>query len=153
MVVVVPVDADIDEAEDIACEYRCEACKRGPFGTMRDLQLQHHDGDNDRDDTVAERGHSFFGHDRLRRRGACSQAELITVVSRKGSAHSRRGAHVECGLTGCGLSRIALRSVAVVFILVVAKERKLYRMRASGRPLYPAKPADNGVVAETRRDL
>ena len=54
MVMVVPVDADVDEAQHIAQEDRQQRPQVGEGGPVRDLQLEHHDGDDDGDDAVAE---------------------------------------------------------------------------------------------------
>jgi hypothetical protein len=62
MVMVVPVDGHIDEAQHIAHEARRQRLERGPIGAVRDFQLQHHDGDDDSDDAVAECGQPVFAH-------------------------------------------------------------------------------------------
>src|SRR5512135_997799 len=62
MVVVVPVDADIDEAQHIAQENRDQRCERIDALAMRHLELQHHDGDDDGDHAIAECFESAFAH-------------------------------------------------------------------------------------------
>src|SRR5688500_17538694 len=54
MVVVVPIDAHVDEAEDIAKKYRQQRFKRGEFRAMWHLQLQNHDRYNDCDHPIAK---------------------------------------------------------------------------------------------------
>ena len=54
VVMVVPVDADVDETEDVAEEDGQERFQGGEVGGVRDFQFQHHDGDDDREDAVAE---------------------------------------------------------------------------------------------------
>src|SRR5450631_1639599 len=55
VMVVAPVDADVDEAEQVGQELRGGAAKRLEGGLVRDLQLQNHDGDDDGEDAVAKR--------------------------------------------------------------------------------------------------
>jgi len=51
----VPVDAHVDETEHVAHEHRPQRDQRAEIGGVRDLKFQHHDGDDDGDDAVAER--------------------------------------------------------------------------------------------------
>jgi hypothetical protein len=55
VMMIVPVDADIDEAQHIAQEHREQRPQIGEAGAVRHLHLQHHDGDDDGEHTVAER--------------------------------------------------------------------------------------------------
>jgi hypothetical protein len=50
----VPIDADVDEAEHVAHEDGPERDQYPKVGAVRDFEFQHHDGDDDGDDTVAE---------------------------------------------------------------------------------------------------
>ena len=54
MVVIVPVDPDVDEAEDVREEERenREECRE--IIAMRDTKLEHHDGDENGNHAVAE---------------------------------------------------------------------------------------------------
>ena len=54
VVMVVPVDADVDEAQHVAQEHREQRLQRGQIGAVRHLQFQHHDGDDDGEHAVAE---------------------------------------------------------------------------------------------------
>jgi hypothetical protein len=54
VVVVVPVDADVDEAQHVTEEHRPQRRQRRDAGAVRHFQLQHHDGDQDGDRAVAE---------------------------------------------------------------------------------------------------
>jgi hypothetical protein len=62
VMVIVPVNADVDEAEDIAHEDRPQRDKRLKIGFVRDFEFQHHDGDGDGDDAVAECFASVLTH-------------------------------------------------------------------------------------------
>src|ERR1041385_603696 len=55
MVMVGPVDAQDDEAEDIGDEDGHDWQHGIPVGSLWNAQLQHHDGDENGDDAVAER--------------------------------------------------------------------------------------------------
>ena len=55
MMMIVPVDAEIDEAQDIVQENGNNRLKRRPIRAVRDFQFQHHDRDDDREHAVAER--------------------------------------------------------------------------------------------------
>jgi hypothetical protein len=59
---VAPVDADKNKTKHIAQEYRDERAKRGQVSSVRHLQFQHHDGDDDGEHTIAERFQSPPAH-------------------------------------------------------------------------------------------
>lgn len=59
LVVVVPVDRDVDETQDVAQEDRKQMPKRREVSSLGRLQFQNHDGDDDCDHAVAERRQSF----------------------------------------------------------------------------------------------
>jgi hypothetical protein len=58
----VPVDADVDEAEDVAAKDGQHWQKVVERGAVRYLQFQDHDGDDDGDDAVAECFKPAFSH-------------------------------------------------------------------------------------------
>src|SRR5436309_4628099 len=62
VVMVVPVDPQVDEAEDVGEEDRHERREGAHVVAVRDLQLQHQDGDEDGDDAVAEGLHPCRVH-------------------------------------------------------------------------------------------
>jgi hypothetical protein len=62
VVVIVPVDRQIDEAHDIRHKARGHAHEGRHIGTVRYPQLQHHDGDQDGDDAITERSKTIFSH-------------------------------------------------------------------------------------------
>ena len=62
MMVVVPKDANIDETQDITQEDRQERGQRRQVGALRHLQIQHHDRDDDGDDSITESLEPIFGH-------------------------------------------------------------------------------------------
>ena len=61
VVVVVPVDAQVDEAQHVAQEHRQQRAQVGEIVAVRHLQLQHHDGDDDGEHAVAERLEQYSG--------------------------------------------------------------------------------------------
>ncbi|VFU09879.1 protein of unknown function [Methylocella tundrae] len=62
MMMVVPVKTDIDVAEDIGEEYRQARRERREIMARRNLQFQHHDGDDDGDDAIGKGFHPALGH-------------------------------------------------------------------------------------------
>src|SRR5438067_1195135 len=78
MVVVAPVDTEEGEAEDIGEKVRQDRPQRLEVRAARHTQLEDHDGDEDRDDSVAEGFETAFAH--RARRSAISS--WIAVTSR-----------------------------------------------------------------------
>ncbi len=62
VVVVVPVDGQVDEAQHVAGEHGPQRDEILQPRAMRRLHLQHHDGDQDRDNAVRESRQSFATH-------------------------------------------------------------------------------------------
>jgi hypothetical protein len=50
----VPINPDVDEAEHVAHEHGPARQQDPEIQTMRNFEFQHHDGDKDGDDAVAE---------------------------------------------------------------------------------------------------
>src|SRR6266699_4562490 len=72
VMMIVPVDGDDDEAEYVGEKYRQESRQRGQVGAVGHLKLQHHDRDEDRDHSIAERAQPFIAH-----RVACSMSPRL----------------------------------------------------------------------------
>ncbi len=72
MVMVVPIDADVNVTQNIAQEHRQQRLQVGEFGRAGHLQFQHHDGDDDGDDAVAEGFQPVLFHGRYFNRRARS---------------------------------------------------------------------------------
>ena len=62
VVMVVPVDAEEDEAQDVGQKHRQQWTERLAVGAVRHLQLQHHDRDQYGEYAVAERFEPAFAH-------------------------------------------------------------------------------------------
>jgi hypothetical protein len=62
VMMIVPVDADEDEAQDVAEEDRQQRPQFVQAVAMRHPELQHHDRDDDRDHTIAERFQPSLAH-------------------------------------------------------------------------------------------
>src|SRR6266850_5777557 len=62
MVMIVPVDTDVYKAEDIAQKHGSDRRERSETGAVRNFHLKHHDGDDDRDDAIAERLEPVLAH-------------------------------------------------------------------------------------------
>jgi hypothetical protein len=54
VVVIVPVDADIEEAHDVTEKNRQQSAQSREARTVRNPEVQNHDGDNDRENPIAE---------------------------------------------------------------------------------------------------
>src|SRR5436189_121497 len=63
VVMVVPVNAEEDEAHDVGGYGRHYGPERAPLRPVRHLELQHHDRDENRDHAVAEGQQPFRAHD------------------------------------------------------------------------------------------
>ena len=58
----VPIDAHVHEAQYVAHEHRPQRDQRAEIGVVRNFEFQHHDGDDDGDDAVAEGFQSILTH-------------------------------------------------------------------------------------------
>jgi hypothetical protein len=63
MVMIVPVNSYINEAHDIGEKNRQQRFQGGELDAVRHSQFEHHDGDDDRENTIAERFESVGLHD------------------------------------------------------------------------------------------
>src|SRR5216684_7376583 len=62
VMMVVPVDADVNEAQDIAEENRKEWLQSRKTGSLWRLHFQHHDGDDDGEYPITKSLHAALGH-------------------------------------------------------------------------------------------
>jgi hypothetical protein len=84
VVVIAPVDADEDEAHQVGGDHRGEGTQRLQRGSVRHLQFEDHDGDDDGDDAVAECFQARFSHIRQSRfRSIVSSLQLPYDNSQK----------------------------------------------------------------------
>jgi hypothetical protein len=70
VMVVVPVDPQEHEAQHVAEEHGQERLQGSEVGTVRDLQLQHHDRDENRDHAIAEGLQARLAHEKTATTGA-----------------------------------------------------------------------------------
>jgi len=54
MLELVPIDSNVNETEHVAHEHRPQRQQGLEIRAVQDFEFQHHDGDNDGDDAVAE---------------------------------------------------------------------------------------------------
>ena len=86
VVVVVPVDADVDEAQHVAQEHRPQLRDRGQVVAVGHVQLQHHDRDDDGQHAIAERLESTLAHLASARRNAAPRSILAAARPTPGNA-------------------------------------------------------------------
>src|SRR5687767_4859379 len=65
MVMIVPINADVDETQDVIEKDRQKRLESGKGYAVRHLEFQHHNGDDDRNDAIAERLQSSLAHGRI----------------------------------------------------------------------------------------
>src|SRR5688500_11117998 len=65
VMMIVPIDAKVNEAEDVAEKHGQQRLQGGERRAVRHFQFQHHDGDDNRQHAIAERFESAFGHGRM----------------------------------------------------------------------------------------
>jgi hypothetical protein len=56
VMMIVPVNCQVDKTQHIAHEARRHSDEHLPIGAVRHFQFQDHNRDNDRNDTITERG-------------------------------------------------------------------------------------------------
>src|SRR5437016_4517713 len=88
---IVPVDGEVDEAQEVTEEDRDERSEIGDRCAMRHAQIEHHDRDDDGEHAVAERLESFFAHDDSRSQPSLS---LLPSSSESGGELEVRGLEV-----------------------------------------------------------
>ncbi len=62
VVMIAPVDTDVNETEHVAHEHRQKRLQRFYSIAMWDLHFEHHDRNDDRNDAVAKRFESVLSH-------------------------------------------------------------------------------------------
>lgn len=62
MVMIMPIDSDIDEAQHVPEEYWYEFSKCMQISTVRDFEFEYHDGDDDSDDAITKCLEAVFVH-------------------------------------------------------------------------------------------
>jgi hypothetical protein len=73
MVMVVPINRQVNEAQYVTDEIRKYANKGRPTRPVRHFQLEDHDRDDDGDDTITECGETIFSHSVTPRQNALEQ--------------------------------------------------------------------------------
>jgi hypothetical protein len=86
VVVVNPVNADESEGDEVESESRKDGPEALDAVLMRDLELKHHDGDDDGDDSVGEGFKSGWGEDMVTHGGRLSLWQKHTTAIRQARA-------------------------------------------------------------------
>src|SRR5215207_9437412 len=79
MVMVGPIDAQVNEAEHISQKYRQQRRKRRQIRSVRHAQLENHDRDENRDHAIAESFEPGFSHARNASRVRFSLPVAVTA--------------------------------------------------------------------------
>src|SRR5258708_5112036 len=97
VVVIVPINAHVDEAQHITQEIGDQGLERIRGFAVRHLELQHHDGDDDGDDAIAESFEPGAVHSLAVRIGFSLASAMLPVnCNRRGI--SMRGLMLSLGL-------------------------------------------------------
>jgi hypothetical protein len=96
VMVIVPVDADIDETQDIAQKHRQHWFQCPQVDLVRHFQFQHHDGDDDGENTVTERFQPILLHEST----VAKRIKSVALIS--GRILAWRGTDSSSAPSGCG---------------------------------------------------
>jgi len=85
MVMIAPVDRDVDETQHVTQEDRYRLLERAEVGSVRRLHLEHHDRDDDGDHAITE------GNDPVLFHGTCFPRRLPDILTMTRQAPGRVG--------------------------------------------------------------
>src|SRR5918992_1764169 len=90
VVVVIPIDTQVDEAQNVAQEYGDQGHQRLEALAVGHLQLQHHDGDDDGDHAITERFKPILSH------AECPRAQRSFHLTKMATAPSLLIMYYKC---------------------------------------------------------